>query len=166
MVVDGARGAGGLLERDAELRLIGDLVARAGAGEGGLVVVQGHAGVGKTELLRAAGELGDAAGLRVLRGRGSELDRAYAFGVARQLLEREVAEAPELLTGGAEGAAAVLTAAAAGGGTRARGGVFSSLPGLPLLLPDPPPRPPPFLGAGRRPPGGPPPPRPPLVPPP
>src|SRR5436190_2215497 len=102
MVVDGVRGAGGLLERDAELRLIGGLVERAGAGEGGLVVVQGHAGVGKTELLRAAGELGEAAGLRVLRGRGSELDRAFAFGVVRQLLEREVADAPELLTGGAE----------------------------------------------------------------
>src|SRR4051812_27323754 len=102
MVVDRASVADGLLERDDELRLIDGLVQRAGAGEGGLVVVQGHAGVGKTELLRAAVELGDAAGLRVLRGRGSELDRAFAFGVVRQLLEREVADDPELLTGGAE----------------------------------------------------------------
>src|SRR3954469_3978035 len=101
MVVDGLRGAGDLLERDAELRLISSLVARAEAGEGGVVVVQGHAGVGKTELLRAAGELGEAAGLRVLRARGSELDRAFAFGMVRQLLEREVSVAPELLTGGA-----------------------------------------------------------------
>src|SRR5437868_629291 len=104
MVVDRVRGARALLERDAELRLMGGLVEHVGTGEGGLVVVQGHAGVGKTELLRAAGELGEAAGLRVLRGRGSELDRAFAFGVARQMLEREVAEAPELLTGGAEAA--------------------------------------------------------------
>src|SRR6476469_3186269 len=102
MVVDGVRDAGGLLERDAELQLISGLVDRASAGEGGLLVVEGHAGVGKTELLRAASGLGEAGGLRVLRGRGSELDRAFAFGVARQLLEREVAEAPELLTGGAE----------------------------------------------------------------
>src|SRR5438874_6119847 len=133
MVVDGVRGAGGLLERDAELRLIGDLVTRAQAGEGGLVVVQGHAGVGKTELLRAAGELGEAAGLHVLRGRGSELDRAFAFGVARQLLEREVASAPELLTGGAESAAGVF-AVAGRGDTSAEEGLFSSLQGLHWLV--------------------------------
>src|SRR4051794_38139087 len=132
MVVDGLRGGGGLLERDAELRLMGELVERARAGEGGLVVVQGHAGVGKTELLRAAGELGEAAGLRVLRGRGSELDRAFAFGVVRQLLEREVADAPELLTGGAESATAVF--AAADGDTRAEEGLFSSLQGLHWLV--------------------------------
>ena len=64
MAVDGLRRGEDLLERDAELRSIGRLVERASAGEGGLVVLQGHAGVGKTELLRAASDLGDAAGLR------------------------------------------------------------------------------------------------------
>jgi hypothetical protein len=47
-------------------------------------------------------------GLRVLRARGSELDRAFAFGVVRQLLERPVAEEPALLAGVGEGAAAGL----------------------------------------------------------
>src|SRR5215207_1286902 len=102
------RGDAGLLERDGELGLIGGLVARVSAGEGGLLVIEGQAGVGKTELLRAAGELGEAEGLRVLRARGSELDRAFAFGVVRQLLEHEVADEPALLVGGAEPAAAVL----------------------------------------------------------
>src|SRR5664279_3564903 len=117
----GVGGDGGLLERDRELGLIGALVQRARGGEGSLLVVEGEAGVGKTELLRAAGELGDAEGLRVLRARGSDLDRAFAFGVVRQLLEREVAADPELLTAGAESAAAVF--AAAGGDARAEAGV-------------------------------------------
>jgi DNA-binding CsgD family transcriptional regulator len=132
MVSDGERGAAGLLERGGELGLIGALVARVRGGEGAVLVVEGQAGVGKTELLRAAGELGDAEGLRVLRTRGSELDRAFAFGVVRQLLGREVAADPELLTGGAEPAAAVF--AAAGGDARAEEGVFSSLQGLHWLV--------------------------------
>ena len=125
MVSVGACGGTGLLERDGELGLMGALVARVRGGEGAVLVVEGQAGVGKTELLRAAGELGEAEGLRVLRTRGSELDRAFAFGVVRQLLEREVADDPELLTGGAEPAAAVF--AAVGGDTRAEEGVFASL---------------------------------------
>jgi DNA-binding CsgD family transcriptional regulator len=132
MAVDGARGDTGLLEREPELGRIGALVARAGAGEGALVVVEGQAGVGKSELLRAAGELGDAGGLRVLRARGSELDRAFAFGVVRQLLEVEVAAAPELLTGGAESAAAVF--APASGEPRAEESLFASLQGLHWLV--------------------------------
>src|SRR4051794_36925187 len=108
MVVNAVPTSPALLERDAELGVIGSLVGRASAGEGGLVVVEGEAGVGKTELLRAAAEQGHEAGLGVLRARGSELDRAFAFGVVRQLLEREVAAAPELLTGGAEPAMAVF----------------------------------------------------------
>jgi DNA-binding CsgD family transcriptional regulator len=132
MAVDVARDDAGLLERELELGLLGDLVMRARGGEGGVVVVEGQAGVGKTELLRAAGELGAADGLRVLRARGSELDRSFAFGLVRQLLEREVAGEPELLTGGAEPAAAVF--APAGGGLRVEEGLFASLQGLHWLV--------------------------------
>src|SRR3954469_14054277 len=133
MVVDGLRRGKDLLERDVELRSIGTLVERAGAGEGGLVVLQGHAGVGKTELLRAASDLGDAAGLRVLRARGSELDRAFAFGLVRQLFEREVAEHPQLLTRGAEPAAAVFPVRRHGA-ARADEPLFSSLQALQWLV--------------------------------
>src|SRR5438105_13582189 len=94
------RGDPGLLERDGELEVIASLLARVRSGEGALLVIEGQAGVGKTELLRTAGDLGDAEGLCVLRTRGSELDRAFAFGMVRQLLERVVAGDSELLSGG------------------------------------------------------------------
>ena len=96
------------------------------------MVVEGQAGVGKTELLRSASALGEAAGMRVLRGRGAELDRAFAFGVVRQLLEREVTQAPDLLMGGAEPAAAVF---GTGDGERpAEDGLYGSLQGLHWLV--------------------------------
>ena len=132
MVSVGARGGTGLLEREGELELIAAQVGRVRGGEGGLLFVEAQAGLGKTELLRAAEEMGEAEGLRVLRARGSSLDRAFAFGLARQLLEREVADDPELLTGGAEPAAAVF--ASVGGETRAEEGVFASLQGLHWLV--------------------------------
>ncbi len=132
MALPGVHDHLGLLERDGELELISARVAGAHAGDGALVVVEGQAGVGKTQLLRAAGEHGEAAGLRVLRARGSELDRTFAFGVVRQLLEREVADEPDLLTGGAEPAAAVF--APPSGERNAENGVFSSLQGLHWLV--------------------------------
>jgi DNA-binding CsgD family transcriptional regulator len=121
-----------LLERERELEGMRALVARAAAGEGGLVVLEGQAGVGKTELLRSVGAIAEAAGVRVLRSRGSELDRSFAFGVVRQLLEREVTERPELLTGGAEPAAAVFGAGERE--ARAEEGLFGSLQGLLWLV--------------------------------
>jgi DNA-binding CsgD family transcriptional regulator len=132
MAADATRDDPGLLEREVELGLLGELVSRARAGEGALAFVEGQAGVGKTELLRVAAKLGAAEGLRVLRARGSELDRAFAFGVVRQLLEREVADQRELLTGGAEPAAAVF--APAGGEPRVEEGLFASLQGLHWLV--------------------------------
>ncbi len=126
------RGDPDLLERDGELELIAALLAGVRSGEGALLVVEGQAGVGKTELLRTAGDLGDAEGLCVLRARGSELDRAFAFGMVRQLLDRVVAEDSELLRGGAEPAASVFTAAT--DDARAEEGIFSALQGLHWLV--------------------------------
>src|SRR3954469_20403942 len=133
MVTSLAGGAQPLLEREAELELIAGAIERAAGGEGGLVVIEGQAGLGKTELLRSAAELGAGAGLRVVRGRGSELDRAFAFGLVRQLFEREVAEHPELLTRGAEPAAAVF-AVRRHGDAPADEALFSSLQALQWLV--------------------------------
>jgi DNA-binding CsgD family transcriptional regulator len=108
-----AAATGGLLERDMELQLFSRVIERAERGRGGVVLIEGQAGVGKTELLRVAGSLGEAARLRVLRGRGTELDRPFGFGVVRQLLERCARESPAALVGGAEAAAAVFTPAPA-----------------------------------------------------
>ena len=129
---DAVGGTGRLLEREAELDGMRSLVERAAGGAGGLMVVEGQAGVGKTALLRSASVLGEAAGLRVLRGRGAELDRAFAFGVVRQLLEREVTQAPDLLMGGAAPAAAVF--AAGDGEPHAEDGLYGSLQGLLWLV--------------------------------
>ena len=79
-----------LLERERELAALDDLLER-----GGLVLVEGRAGIGKTVLLDAACRR--AADLRreVLRARGSELEAGFAFGVVRQLFERRLASAEE-----------------------------------------------------------------------
>ena len=125
-----ARAAGmvALLERDPELHLFERVIDRAERGQGAVVLVEGQAGVGKTELLGVAGSLGQNAGFRVLRGRGTELDRPFGFGVVRQLLERSVRDSPGALGGGAETAAAVFTAAPMQ--TTAADGLFAHLHGL------------------------------------
>src|SRR6476620_9076220 len=84
-----------LLERDEELGRVVAALRRARAGEGTLVVVEGPAGMGKTLLLRAARDAAEAGGMRVLRSRGAELERDFAFGVVRQLFEPPLAEASE-----------------------------------------------------------------------
>src|SRR5215207_4460445 len=73
-----------LLEREAELTAIAE---RLDAAAGGLVVVEGAAGIGKTSLLAAAAELAGERGVRVLSARAAPLEQAYGFGVVRQLFE-------------------------------------------------------------------------------
>lgn len=76
----------GLLERDVEARALLGAVDHAAVGRGGVRIVQGPAGIGKSALLRAAAEYGHARGLRVAVAQASELESGVAFGVARQLL--------------------------------------------------------------------------------
>ncbi len=95
-----------LLERDSELGQLEDALTAARSGDGNVVLVQGPAGIGKSRLLAAACERAAAAGDRVLRARGGELERDFAFGVARQLFEQAVmahapAERARLLEGAA-----------------------------------------------------------------
>ena len=56
-------------------------------GVGWAVVVEGPAGIGKSELLAAVRAGGAARGFAVLWARGSEFEAGMAFGVARQLFE-------------------------------------------------------------------------------
>jgi predicted ATPase len=76
-----------LLEREAELELVSARLGEARAGRGGIVAIEGPAGIGKSALLVAASRAARQAGLRVLAARGGELEAGIAFGVARQLLE-------------------------------------------------------------------------------
>jgi DNA-binding CsgD family transcriptional regulator len=102
-----------LLERAGQLTAVAALVAAADAGRGGLLLVEATAGLGKSTLLDHAAALARDQGHLVLRARGHELERAFAWGVTRTLFERWAgggAQA-ELLTGPAAAARLVLGAA-------------------------------------------------------
>jgi DNA-binding CsgD family transcriptional regulator len=104
--------SGQLLERSEELARIESALAAARSGRGTFVVVEGPAGIGKTALLAAARTAAEDGGMRLLRSRGTELEREFAFGVVRQLFEPPLAEASEVeraeLLDGAAGVAAGL----------------------------------------------------------
>src|SRR3954454_4210105 len=87
---------GRLLERADELACIETAFSQARAGCGSFVVIEGPAGIGKTALLAAARTAAAHEGMRVLRARGVELERDFAFGVVRQLFEPPLAEASAL----------------------------------------------------------------------
>ena len=114
-----AAAAGPLLERNEELARIESALADARTGRGRFIVVEGPAGIGKTALLAAARTAAAEGGMRVLRSRGTELERDFAFGVVRQLFEPPLVEASEL-----ERADLLLAAAGVAGG-------LLGLPGAP-----------------------------------
>jgi DNA-binding CsgD family transcriptional regulator len=110
--MNSAAATGQLLERSEELARIESALAEARSGRGTFVVIEGPAGIGKTALLAAVRTAAADRGMRVLRSRGTELERDFAFGVVRQLFEQPLAEASELeraeLLEGAAGVAAGL----------------------------------------------------------
>ncbi len=73
-----------ILERERELRTLGDAAQAARAGSGRFVLIEGAAGSGKSALLAAV----PTRGMRVLRAAGGEWERDYAFGAIRQLFAR------------------------------------------------------------------------------
>src|SRR5215207_308897 len=76
-----------LVERQGELRRLRVLLDGAVQGRGGVVLVDGPAGIGKTRLLEASCAAAVKRGVRVLTARGSDLERQFAYGVVRQLFE-------------------------------------------------------------------------------
>ncbi|WP_448625817.1 helix-turn-helix transcriptional regulator [Geodermatophilus sp. URMC 64] len=133
-----------LLEREAEVEAIVAALDGAATGRGGVLVVEGPAGIGKTRLLDAARAAAGERGFRVLLARASPLEREFGFGVVRGLLEPVVrAASPEeraaLLDGAARLAAPVLDPGASPApGFATLHGVYWLLAGLaertPLLL--------------------------------
>jgi DNA-binding CsgD family transcriptional regulator len=94
-----------LLERDTELTAVTSLIANT-LGGGRLLAIEGPPGIGKTALIAEAKAQAQEAGLQVLGGRGSELERSFSYGVVRQLFEPFLAslrteDRVELLTGAA-----------------------------------------------------------------
>jgi DNA-binding CsgD family transcriptional regulator/tetratricopeptide (TPR) repeat protein len=103
-----------LLERDGELAEVAALVERARTGDGGVLLIEGPMGIGKTAILGAAAGL--AAGALVLRGRGGEVERDLSFGLVRELFEPVLRAADpgaraRWLSGAAGAAASVLAEA-------------------------------------------------------
>ena len=124
-----------LLEREAELETLGTALDAAREGRGSLLVIEGHAGLGKSQLLAAARGFAKGCGVRALPAAGSELERDFAFGIALQLLEPVLAAADRaqrerLLDGAAGLAAPLLDRAEPPSGGRGEDDVFSLLHGL------------------------------------
>jgi DNA-binding NarL/FixJ family response regulator len=128
--------ADALVERERELAEIGALIDAARSRSGGLLVIDGPAGIGKTRLLEEACRAASAAGMEVLHARGVALEDQFAFGVVRQLFEgvlatASVGERRELLSGAAGLAGALLGFAAVGEASRPAADVsFATLHGL------------------------------------
>src|SRR5919198_615012 len=94
------------------------MLESARAGQGGVAVIEGPPGIGKSQLLATA--RASAAAFDVLSARGGELERDFPWGVVRQLFETRVALAPPderaaLLEGAARHAAHPLGLVAAAG---------------------------------------------------
>jgi DNA-binding CsgD family transcriptional regulator len=85
-------GSATLLERDLELTELGDALKQAQRGRGQVVLIEAPAGLGKTSLLRAACRVAEETGFTCLRARATELERDFAYGCIRQLLEPVVAK--------------------------------------------------------------------------
>ncbi|WP_297644943.1 LuxR family transcriptional regulator [Pseudonocardia sp.] len=99
-------GPGGdvLLERQAELASVMARLDAVITGQGGLVIVEGPAGIGKTSLLGAVRAAAHERGLRVLTARASPLEHEFGFGVIRDLLTpilRDPAQRDLLMQGAA-----------------------------------------------------------------
>ncbi|HEX3830545.1 MAG TPA: AAA family ATPase, partial [Solirubrobacteraceae bacterium] len=115
-----------LLDRERELQTLDAALEATRAGRGGIVVLEGPAGAGKTALVALTGQRASSAGLRVLAARGGELEQDHPFGLIRQLYEPLLATADaqrrvRLLAGAAGPAAWVLGVGEAATGVHAAG---------------------------------------------
>ena len=113
------------------------LAAAAAAGE--LLLVEGHAGIGKSALLDAAVSRARADGLTVMRARASELESDFQFGIALQLFEPLLAGADDdvhdrLMAGSAALAAPLLERPTSWAGEEADGRSYPVMHGLFWLL--------------------------------
>jgi DNA-binding CsgD family transcriptional regulator len=83
-----------LLERERELAELDSALSEAEAGRGCAAAIEAGAGLGKTRLLGRTREMAGQAGLTVLSGRATELERNFPFALVRQLFESPLGEIP------------------------------------------------------------------------
>jgi DNA-binding CsgD family transcriptional regulator len=108
-----------LLEREHELERVRAALRAVGRRAGGVLVIEGAAGIGKSRLLDQAREQGSDFRVRILDARATELEQGFPYGVVRQLFERLLADADSgerdrWLGGAAALAAELLTVAPTG----------------------------------------------------
>jgi DNA-binding CsgD family transcriptional regulator len=103
--------------RDAELRVLRDLVAALAAGQGGIVWVEGEPGIGKSLLIESGLFGATDLGVRVMRLAGEQLTQAFGLcmfvdglGLRHDPADRTRTEIAELLAGQGRGVDAVLAA--------------------------------------------------------
>jgi len=82
---------GRLCERERDLAAVEELLRH----QGGVLLIEGQAGIGKTSLVETACSRAGELGHEAVRARGSELESGFALGVVRQLFERRLAAARE-----------------------------------------------------------------------
>ena len=128
-----------LLERERELTEFDRVLTDAEDRHGRVLVVEAPSGLGKTSLLGEAATRADATGFTCLRARASDLEKDFAYGLVRQLLEPVVATAEdparEALFDGAASLSTSLFAPDTSGAMAAAGGnAFAMLHGLYWLL--------------------------------
>jgi DNA-binding CsgD family transcriptional regulator len=80
-----------MFERERDLAAVEELLQH----QGGVLLIEGQAGIGKTSLVETACSRAGELGHEVVRARGSELESGFALGVVRQLFERRLAAAGE-----------------------------------------------------------------------
>jgi hypothetical protein len=79
-----------LLDREAELSVLHAAVESATDGWGTVTLLDGPSGIGKTALLDATRDWARQRQVRVLSGRCAEVERAFSFGLVRQLFATAV----------------------------------------------------------------------------
>jgi len=88
----GRHPTGLLLERDGEMRRMSGVLQLTGDGTGGVVVLAGPLGNGKTALLRALSRHPATASFSVLYASATLMEQGHPYGVIRQLLEPALAD--------------------------------------------------------------------------
>lgn len=104
---------GQLIEREDDLARLSEAIESARDGRGGIQMIEGPPGIGKSSLLAAAGEAAARLELGCLRARSTEIEGELLYGALRQLLEGHLrglggAERDRLLSGAAAPAATAL----------------------------------------------------------
>lgn len=128
-----------LLERERELTELDRALVDADDRHGRVLVVEAPSGLGKTSLLGEAADRAAVAGFTCLRARASDLERDFAYGLVRQLLEPVVVGASEeereaLFEGAASLSAGLFAPGDAGALPPPSDNAFSILHGLYWLV--------------------------------